>query len=344
MELAKAKGCPSWTYANADQAGYYLVLYERQMLDSLLTDEKALSLMERVGLIGDVAALTQNHMKLGDAMALMTKFAQDPSRPVVTKTLSIVGADLDDHLVPESLKPNYRRYLSNLYSQRARQLGWNGKPGEDDDTRLLRPVLFGVLANHAESPEFVAHAKELANAWLENRSSVDSDLATTVLIAAARHGGKALFDRLHAQANKETDETFQSILLRAMGSFPDPAITKAALALVLSDEFDNRQSVGIMFGAGGSREGRDVAYDFVKQNWDALIAKLPNDFVGSLPFIAGGYCDAQHRADAEAFFKDRVTKTMGGPRNLEQVLEGISVCIVNKEANQPSVVEFLKNY
>lgn len=343
IDLANAKGCPSWTYANADQAGYYLVRYQKEGLESLLKDEKTLSLMERVGLIGDIAALTQSYMPLGEAMALAPKFAHDQNRQVVTKNLWIVGG-LDNHMVPEYLKPNYRRYLSDLYKQRALQLGWNAKPGEDEDIQLLRPVLFRVLANQAEDPDFIAHARELANAWLDDHQAVNPDLAGTVLVAAARHGDRAFFDRLHSQAKKETEENFQGMLLRAMGSFRDPAITKTALPLLLSSEFDNRQSIGILFAASGSPETRDLAFDFVKQNWDTLIAKLPNDFVGSLPFVAGDYCDAQHRSDVESFFKDRVTKTMGGPRNLEQALEGISLCAAIKEANQASVVEFLRNY
>jgi len=46
------------------------------MLNSLLKDEKTLSLPERVGLIGDLAALTQGYIPLGEAMALVPKFAR----------------------------------------------------------------------------------------------------------------------------------------------------------------------------------------------------------------------------------------------------------------------------
>ena len=46
----------------------------------------------------------------------------------------------------------------------------------------------------------------------------------------------------------------------------------------------------------------------------------------------------------EAFFKDRSTKYTGGPRNLDQVLESISLCAASKSANEASVAEFLKNY
>jgi cytosol alanyl aminopeptidase len=199
-----------------------------------------------------------------------------------------------------------------------------------------------VLGNRAEDPEFVTHAKELAKAWLSDHHSVDPDLAAAVLVVSAIFGDRTFYDQLLAQAKKETDEHFQNMLLVAIGSFRDPAIARTALSLLLSDQFDSRQLDAILFAA--RPETRDLVYNFVKQNWDALIAKLPNDFVGFLPFVAGDFCDAKHQADAEAFFKERVAQTIGGPRNLQQVLERISLCVANKDANVPSVIQFLKSY
>jgi len=343
VSLAKATGCPNWLYANADAAGYYIVHYDQGMLNSLLKDEKTLTLPERVSLIGDIAGLTQGYMPLGEAMALVPKFAHNPDRAVVAKTLWIVG-NLDDHQVPENLKFEYRRYMSKQYKKRAQELGWKAIPGEDDNNRLLRPTLSGVVANHAEDGEFIEQAKKLALAWLEDHKAVDPDMVGTVLNAAARHGDRSLFDRFRAQAKKEGDENLRDPLLSAMGLFRDPAIAKDALSIILTDEFDHRESLTILFNAAGWPETRDLAYEFVKQNWDALVAKLPTDSGAILPFAAANYCDSQHRADAEAFFKDRATNYSGGPRNLSQVLEGISLCVAYKDANQSSISEFLKNY
>lgn len=342
MSLAKAKACPAWVYDNADEAGYYRVLYDDKMLGSIVNQEKTLTAEERVGLIGDIAALTEGYMTLGQAMALAPKFAHESNREVITKTLGIVG-DLDDHLVPEDLKPKYRRYMADLYAQRARELGWKDLPTDSDDARLLRPTMFSVVANKAEDPELIDAAKKLASQWLDDHRAIDPDMLGVILRTAARHGDQALFDRLHAQAKKETGEDLQGTVLFALGSFTDPAIVKRALPIVLTDEFDPRQSLRIMFGAA-SPETRDLAYDFVKQNWDALIAKLPSDSGAFLPFVGGDYCDTEHRADIEAFFKDRSTKYSGGPRNLQQVLEGVDLCIANKKANEASVAEFLRKY
>jgi cytosol alanyl aminopeptidase len=311
-------------------------------LTSILSDEKNLTLPERVGMIGDISAFTSGYVPLGDAMALVPKFAHESSREVVTKTLQIVG-NLDDHLVPEELKPKYRRYISDLYGQRAQELGWKDLASDNDDSRLLRPTMFSVVANRAQDPELIGTSRKLTLEWLSDHKAVDPDMLNAVILTAARHGDQALFDRFRAQAKKETDENLQGTLLFAMGSFPDPAIVKAALSIVLTDEFNSRQALQILFGAS-SPATRDLAYDFVKQNWDALVEKLPTDSGAFLPFVGGGYCDAEHRADIETFFRDRSTKYAGGPRTLQQVLEGVDLCIAYKNENQASVAEFLQKY
>jgi alanyl aminopeptidase len=343
LRLDQAKGCPAWTYANAGEAGYYRVHYDGDMLRAILKDEKALALPERVGLIGDIAALTEGYMPVGEAMALTPKFAHDPQRQVVSKTLAIVG-NLDEHLVPEALKPKYRRYISDLYKARAEQLGWKDRPGEDDDSRMLRPVVVGAVAIRAEDAAFVEQGKKLAVAWLDDHKAVDRDMLGDVMETAARNGDRALFDRIRAQAKKETDEEVRGTLLAALGSFRDPEIQKTALGIVMTDEFQAREAIYILFAASSFPENNDLNFDFVKQNWDALIAKLPIDFGAYLPYGAIGYCDNRHRADAEAFFKDRVTKVVGAPRILAQVLETIDLCAANKAANEASVAEFLNKY
>jgi len=201
-----------------------------------------------------------------------------------------------------------------------------------------------LVANVAEDPELIEQARKLASAWLVDRKAVDPDMVGVVLNTAAHQGDRMLFDAYRAAAKKEKEERTRGQLLDAMGAFRDPEIAKVAMPIVLTDEFDSRESLDILFGVSQYRKTRDLAYDFVKNNFDALVAKLPTDTGAFTPFIAGGYCDNEHRADAEQFFKNRSTKYTGGPRNLAQVLEGIDLCVANKSAQQPSVIEFLEKY
>ena len=104
-----------------------------------------------------------------------------------------------------------------------------------------------LVANEAEDWELIAEAKQLALAWLEDHRAVDPDMAGVVLNTPAWHGDRDLFDRLRAAARKERDETPRAHLLSSLGHFRDPAIIQAALPIVLSDEFDGRESLIILF-------------------------------------------------------------------------------------------------
>ena len=97
---------------------------------------------------------------------------------------------------------------------------------------------------------------------------MDPDRCSVVLNTAARHGDRTLFDRFRAQAKKESDENVRDSLLSAMGLFRDPAITNVALSIILTDEFDNRESLSILFNAASvAPDSRRLLHDFVKQNW-----------------------------------------------------------------------------
>jgi alanyl aminopeptidase len=345
LQLTQGGGCPAWVEANAGAAGYYFGLYEGNLLDALLKDDaKVLTLPEKVALVGNVASLTSNgKIPLGKALALAPSLAQDPARQVVTKTMEITTG-LQENLAPQELLPRYRQYLMDVYGGRARDLGWMAKAGESEDARFLRPAVLSVVANGAEDSEAIAQAKKLALAWLDDHKAVAPDMLGTVLVTAARHGDRDLFDRMRAAAKNEKQENFRGTLLFSLGSFPDPEIIKTALPIVLSDEFDSRESLSILWGPAQRRQTRDFAYDFVKQNWDRLIAKLPTDTGSYLPYVAGGYCDAEHRQDVQNFFSGRSTKYTGGPRILTQMLENIDLCIAYKNAQQASVAEFLETY
>ncbi len=187
-----------------------------------------------------------------------------------------------------------------------------------------------------------AEARRLARRWLRDRTENGSDAIGGILQAAAVHGDRTLFDEFHAAAQKATNRRDRLRLLQALGSFQDPQIEKAALALVLSNEFDPRDSMTIVWRASSQPETRDLAYRFVKDNFDRLVARLPRDAGAGLAAAGGRYCDEDHRADVEAFFRNRVTRFTGGPRNLARTLETISLCSELKRLQQPSVVAFFR--
>src|SRR5215471_7596200 len=68
--------------------------------------------------------------------------ADAPERQVSGQARGIVGGVRE--LLAVDLMPNYARYVPRLFAARAAVLGWTAKPGDDEETQLLRtaPVPF----------------------------------------------------------------------------------------------------------------------------------------------------------------------------------------------------------
>jgi alanyl aminopeptidase len=342
---APTSGCPAWLLANDGERGYYRAFYRGDLLQKLFAvADTELTLSERVGVIRDVNAMAAaGAMPMTDALGLVPRFAGARERETVGATQRIVS-DIREHLVPAELLPNYARFVSKTYGPRARALGFMAKSGESEDTQLFRHDLVPFVAREGDETELQAEAKRLALRWLEDRGAVSAEMAGPVLEVAARHGDRALFDRFRDAAKAEKVRRDRTRLLGALAAFPDPALVREALGLFLSGDFDPREADGILFSAGAWDESRQVLWEFVKANYDAIVARLPREATGVMPYFASSFCDAEHRRDVETFFKDRAAKLPGGPRNLAQTLEAIDLCVASKAAQQPGVREFLKGY
>jgi alanyl aminopeptidase len=336
--------CPGWAYANAGATGYYRTLLDAGRARRALSSG-TLSAAERVALAGDVEALVASgDLPAGDALGLLPLLAQDPERQVVQ---SGVGLAHGLESAPDvDLLPHFEAFVRSAFGPRARQLGLASRPGEDEDTRLLRRSLVSVVGRVGRDAGLQQEALARARRWLDEPSSVDPDMLETVLAVAAAAADRPLVDRLKAEVLRAADRERRQRLFGALGALRDPALAGDALALTLDERLDAREAVSILFGLGSSRETRRVAFDFLKSHYDALARRLPQGTFSAtayLPWVAAGLCTSEARQEIEAFFRPRATTVEGGPRVLDQVLESVDQCRARTEAQGPSVAAFLRS-
>jgi hypothetical protein len=60
--------------------------------------------------------------------------------------------------------------------------------------------------------------------------------------------------------------------------------------------------------------------------------------------VASTFCSEGHWTRVAAYFKDRSPKYTGGPRILEQTLEGIALCTASRGQQQSGVEALLSGY
>ncbi len=346
----EASGCPAWVQSNDDAVGYYRTDYDHKLLAALTGGdvEERLNAPERVDFMGNSEALsTGGKMPAADALALVPKFRSDPQRYVVISALN-VALGPREHLVPEDLMPNYRRFLLQNFGARARELGWTPEPGESDNVKLLRPVLVRDVATFAGDEELAKKGRELTDKWLEDHDAVNPNMVDAVLRTGGYYGDKALFERFVDAYEKTKDRQIQQHLLVGMQSFRDSDAIKTGMETVLSGKIPFMEGLALMFSGQGEASTRYMAFDFMQAHFDEIAAKRPTgggfDAGAVFPEVGASYCNADSEQKLKNFFKPRVDKFTGAPRALSQVLESIDVCIAEKQAQQPSVEEFLKKY
>jgi cytosol alanyl aminopeptidase len=344
LVLAEAARCPAWVMPNAGGLGYYRTQLDGDLLVLLLDHGMSrLSLPERVSVIDDGQALVRaGTVDVALALDLVTRYAGDDSRHLVTAVAGIVDGVRD--VVPEDLRPNFARFIRTLFGARARQLGWAPAPEEDDDTRLLRTRLLRLVTDAGDDATLASDGHRLALTWLEHHDAVDPNLVEVALGAAARYGDHTLFERFYAAAKQAADRRDRQRLLNALASFRDPALVQRALALVLSEEFDIREAMSLLFGGLAAPSTRRLVYEFVKEQLGTLLTKMPPQTGRSLVQVVVAQCDATLKAEMAAVFKDRIGMLPGGPRVFAQALERLDLCVQQRETQRPGVVQFLRQY
>jgi alanyl aminopeptidase len=346
----KAKSCPTWLDANAGAMGYYRVEYAGGMLAKLTSGDvvSRLSASERVDLIGNARAMADGgKLPAAEALGLVPAFHADPERQVIQLILDLALSIRQDE-VPPNLLPNYARFLRTNFLARARELGWNPKPGESDDDRLLRPVLLRAMAADGGDPELARQAGELAEKWLQDRSAANPEVAGAILRTAAYYGDLALFNRYFAALRVSQDRQDRRRLLTAMGDFRDPAAIEAAMQAVLSGRIALVDGFRLYLAGQDYAETRKLAFQFIRTHFDQIVRGRPsvfgNDLGAYLPQSGGAFCDPQSRQELQDFFAPLVSQFAGAPRTLAQTLEQIDLCIAGKAAREASVKEFLGKY
>ena len=340
--ILESASCPKWVLANQGELGYYRSLYQGSLLWTLLQDGDA-SVPERVGLFGDLWALSDNgRVPTSEVLASIATLLKDPN-PHLFSITSKFADTINNHLVMDQDRTSYREFIRATYRIKARELGLVSKPEDPMPVIMLRQLISELVANNGEDPQLSNEAVSLSMQWLEDRSKISPEMAKIVLSIAARHGDKVLFDRFLVAAKTSEDRTERFNLIGALGSFADPELEKAALSLILTDQFDPRESIYILRAAAIEPDTWKIAYEFAKNNFDALSKKMPQLTMARMPTYLNAACDEDKRKDIEAFFGKRIGQFRGGPRNLQQSLETIDLCIALRKAQGPSVSNFLRS-
>ncbi|MEO8680364.1 MAG: M1 family metallopeptidase [Vicinamibacterales bacterium] len=336
-QTISAPGCGA-AMVNADAHGYYFTDYEPAAVAALATRTPPLTAPEKIRLLGDEWRMMRaGRHDIGTVLDLSAAFARDETPALVGDIAGQFGYVLA-YVADGPQRAPFEAWVRATLRPALDSIGVNPKPGDTDDINSRRGTLLGALSSDAEIQK---RARELAEGYLANPSSLPPTLVSPILQVAAAGGDAALYDRYLARmtASAAMPEEYYRFF-STLATFHSPELVARTLRFALSPDARSQDAPQLIGQMLGSQQTQDAAWAFVQAEWPALVAKL-GTFQG-IPNIVGsfsGFCSMEKATEVRAFFTSHPVPEAA--RSLQQSLERIEACAAIKSRQSPAFGKWL---
>jgi aminopeptidase N len=334
-----AESCPTHIHPNADGAGYYRFSLDDDAWAGLIAGAQELPASEALVLTdslhagfraGQVSAETY-----ASGMAALVNHSAWDVADLVTKYLEeIADVVADDQL--DSLLRAYRNIVRPRYSK----LG----EGSDAGTSLLRRRMQRFLVVIARDPSMREALAKSAAAVVGLNGDADPSAAPlsqleTILTVGVQDLGEPFFDRLMEQAQASEEPAFRRAATGALARAEDPALVANLQASMLAGEFRNSETSRMLFRQMVRRRTTDLTFDWLKDNTEAIVERLPAALTGSiLPSLGSAFCSVDRADEWQTFIEAHAELLPGYQRDLAQATESIRLCAALRNARAAALV------
>ncbi|CAH9125487.1 unnamed protein product [Cuscuta epithymum] len=339
----------SWIKVNIDQTGFYRVKYDDNLSARLRSaiETKFLSTNDRYGILDDSFALSMAcRQPLSSLLALMAAYREELNYTVLSNLISISYkvARITADAAPELLS-DIKLFFINLFQYSAERLGWDPKQGEGHLDAMLRGELLNVLAAFGHDAT-ISEANRRFLIYLDDRSTpvLTPDLRKAVYVAVMRDASKSNRSAFEAllRVYRETDLSQEKTrILGSLASSRDPELILEVLNFMLSSEVRSQDAV---FGLDVSFEGREVTWNWFKENWDRICTIYGPGFLVTrfIAAVVSPFASYEKAKEVEEFFSTRTKPFIA--RSLKQSLEKVDINAkwVQSIRNENNLAEVVK--
>jgi len=317
--------------------GFYRVRYSGELLERLLGALPSLGAIERFNLVNDSWAVTMaGHMALTDYLDLTARFRGERDRNVWSVLLASFVT------LNRLVEPEHRPRLAALIRDRVRgvfeELGWTPRPGEDELTRQLRGDLIRAMGVLGDDRAVQARAVEL----YAGAADVDPNVLPAIIAVLAHAGDGARYDEFLQKFRSATTPQEEQRYLYALAGFRQPALLSQTLARTTNGEFRTQDAPFVARALLTSVHGRELAWEFVKTNWDTMERQYPKAGLRRLAEGVIGLATPELERDVHAFFKAR--RPEFGGKTLEQYLEQLRIAVSLRERESAALAKYLARF
>jgi puromycin-sensitive aminopeptidase len=317
--------------------GFYRVRYSDELLERLLGALSGLAAIERFNLVNDAWAVTvAGLMALPDYLELTGRFRGERDRNVWSVLLASFAT------MNRVIDPEHRPRLAALVRDRVAaafaELGWTPRPGEDELTRQLRGDLVRALGILGDDRAVQTKAAAL----YASPGSLDPNVLPAIIAVLAHAGDRVRYDEFLQKFRSGSTPQEEQRYLYALAGFRQPELLAQTLGRTINGEFRTQDAPFVARYVLMSVYGRELAWEFVKSNWDTMERQYPKTGLRRLAEGVIGLATPALERDVHAFFEAR--RPEFGGKTLEQYLEQLRIAVRLRERESAALGAYLARF
>jgi len=331
---------------NAGGAGYYRFSLARPELERLVALAPTLPATEAIMLADSIAAAFRaGRLPFEDFLAATRQLARHPSR-LASISLAWDLVNIKDRWADAETRAAIAAHLRDLYAARLAELGLDVRRGayaaDSADRRLLRRSLAILVARHGRDTDLRTKLAKAANASLADPAALDREFRALAWTVAVQDFGVAFTRSLESLLLASDDSLLRQDAASAIGAAEDPDSSALALALTGNPALRTTERFGVLGGQLDSPTSRDAAWDWLEANFDRVLEGLPG-YAKDVTFsMAEVFCDANARGRIAQTLTAKAHEVGSGALEVQRTLEGIDLCVAQRNALQASVAAAMR--
>lgn len=337
-----ADAAQDWTKVNPGQNGFYRVRYAPDMLPPLLNAASAFQLppTDRLGLQSDLFALVRAGLEPATRYLELVGAYKDETNATVWTDLSTNLRELEVLFADHPSLDLLRAFNNRVYDNIVERLGWEESPGEGHLDALLRTTVL-ARAGGLGNPSVLEEARDRFHRYLQDPASLRPDLRGVAYSLVALDADRDLYETLWDLEEKATLQEEKRRLLGAVSRPRDPGLLQETLERSLSDRVRAQDTPLLIISVAANRFGRDLAWDFVKDNWAEFDRRYGKGgfMIMRLVSITETFTTLERADEVQSFFE--ANPVAGAQRTVQQALESIRLNARWLEVNANSMADWL---
>lgn len=328
-----------WVFPDAGGNGYYRWRTSDEQFYNLIDDLDELTAREKIALLDNTEALLNNGaLTMTDYLYVLERLLKDPY-PLVflpaLEKLKLIGEEFVDASTEEA----FAAFIDRSLGPRYLEVGIEQKQDDTQAVLQLRPRLVRTLGQFGSDARLIDEASAVVDQYFDSADSIQSEMALEAMRVTAMNDDGGRYDD-YQRIYLDSDIASQKSNILSAIYFQNPEVVWRHLDFTLTDEVQAGDSLTGLRLYAYVLDDHSLLYEWLDENFDALLAKVPGAFAPLVPQFVANSCRQDNLDRLVAFFESRGEQYAP---SLAKARETQESCIARRDRHVDAFREFLES-